>query len=157
MIGIPTIVFAAGDDQQKAAPLGLFVLVLLGVACYFLFKSMSRHLKRVRDDFPAESPPGRSGVGPRAGTGGVGTSGVGTGPVGTGPVGISGAGISGVGISGVGISAAGARVVGSAAAGPVAGEVRTPTDAAGGTTAPRSEPGSDVADDACEPGNGHPR
>jgi hypothetical protein len=48
---------AAGDDQQKAAPLGLFVLVLLGVACYFLFKSMSRHLKRVRDDFPAPGAP----------------------------------------------------------------------------------------------------
>jgi hypothetical protein len=46
---------AAGDDQQKAAPLGLFVLLLLGVACYFLFKSMSRHLKRVRDEFPLGS------------------------------------------------------------------------------------------------------
>jgi hypothetical protein len=46
---------AAGDDQQKAAPLGLFVLLLMGVACYFLFKSMSRHLKRVREDFPAGS------------------------------------------------------------------------------------------------------
>jgi hypothetical protein len=49
---------AAGDDQQKAAPLGLFVLLLMGVACYFLFKSMSRHLKRVREDFPAGSPAG---------------------------------------------------------------------------------------------------
>jgi hypothetical protein len=47
---------AAADDQQKAAPLGLFVLLLMGVACYFLFKSMSRHLKRVREDFPARSP-----------------------------------------------------------------------------------------------------
>ena len=46
---------AGGDDQQKAAPLGLFVLLLLGVACYFLFKSMSRHLKRVREDFPLGS------------------------------------------------------------------------------------------------------
>ena len=43
---------AGGDDQDKAAPLGLFVLVLLGVASYFLFKSMSRHLRRVRDEFP---------------------------------------------------------------------------------------------------------
>ncbi len=48
---------AAGDDQQKAAPLGLFVLLLLGLACYFLFKSMSRHLKRVREDFPHGSSP----------------------------------------------------------------------------------------------------
>jgi hypothetical protein len=47
------VVVASEADQQKAAPLGLFVLILLGVACYFLFKSMSRHLRRVRDDFPA--------------------------------------------------------------------------------------------------------
>jgi hypothetical protein len=51
---------AAGQDQQKAAPLGLFVLLLLGVACYFLFKSMSRHLKRVREDFPAAATPTRA-------------------------------------------------------------------------------------------------
>lgn len=51
----PETVCAAGDDQQKAAPLGLFVLLLLGVGCYFLFKSMSRHLKRVREQFPSAS------------------------------------------------------------------------------------------------------
>jgi hypothetical protein len=47
------LVVASEVDQQKAAPLGLFVLILLGVACYFLFKSMSRHLRHVRDEFPA--------------------------------------------------------------------------------------------------------
>jgi hypothetical protein len=50
---VAAIVSAAGQDQQKAAPLGLFVLLLLCVACFFLFRSMSRHLKRVRDDFPS--------------------------------------------------------------------------------------------------------
>ncbi len=50
---VPVHVLASDVDQQKAAPLGLFVLILLGVACYFLFKSMSGHLRRVRDDFPA--------------------------------------------------------------------------------------------------------
>jgi hypothetical protein len=48
---------AAGDDQQKAAPLGLFVLLLMGVACYFLFKSMSRHMRKVREDFGPTAPP----------------------------------------------------------------------------------------------------
>lgn len=50
---MPVHVLASDVDQQKAAPLGLFILILLGVACYFLFKSMSGHLRRVRDDFPA--------------------------------------------------------------------------------------------------------
>ena len=64
---VPSIFFAAGEDQQKAAPLGLFVLVLLGVACYFLFRSMTRHLKRVREDFPAGSPTRPGGGGPHPG------------------------------------------------------------------------------------------
>ena len=57
-------VLASAVDQQKAAPLGLFVLILLGVACYFLFKSMSGHLRRVRDDFPPGGyAPNDGGVG----------------------------------------------------------------------------------------------
>jgi hypothetical protein len=57
------LLLAAGDDQQKAAPLGLFVLLLLGVTCYFLFRSMSRHLKRVREDFPIDATvPGSLGA-----------------------------------------------------------------------------------------------
>jgi hypothetical protein len=54
-VNVNAALSAAGDDQQKAAPLGLFVLLLMGVGCYFLFKSMSRHLKRVREDFPVRS------------------------------------------------------------------------------------------------------
>jgi hypothetical protein len=53
----PVLLLAASDDQQKAGPLGLLVLLLLCVACYFLFKSMSRHLRRVRDDFPDRTSP----------------------------------------------------------------------------------------------------
>ncbi len=51
----------AGVDTDKAAPLGLLVLVLLCVGCYFLFKSMSRHLRKVRDEWPAELPQSPSG------------------------------------------------------------------------------------------------
>ena len=47
---------AVPDDTDKAAPLGLLVVVILGVVCYFLFRSMSRHLRRVREDFPVDLP-----------------------------------------------------------------------------------------------------
>lgn len=73
------LVVASEVDQQKAAPLGLFVLVLLGLASYFLFKSMSRHLRHVRDDFPAAgyapngdaAPGGEPADRPGDGAGGV--------------------------------------------------------------------------------------
>jgi hypothetical protein len=44
-------------ECQKSGPLGLLVILLLCVACYFLFKSLSRHLRNVRDHFPDELPP----------------------------------------------------------------------------------------------------
>ena len=50
------IVLAAGAEGGKAGPFGLLVLLLLVVACYLLFKSMSRHLRKVRDDWPGEQP-----------------------------------------------------------------------------------------------------
>lgn len=42
-------------DSGQAGPLGLLVLILLCVACYLLFKSMSKHLRRVREEWPEES------------------------------------------------------------------------------------------------------
>lgn len=41
----------AGEDTGKAGPLGLLVVVLLGIVCYFLFKSMSGHLRKVQHGF----------------------------------------------------------------------------------------------------------
>jgi hypothetical protein len=32
----------------KSGPWGLAIILLLGIACYFLFRSMSRHLRKVR-------------------------------------------------------------------------------------------------------------
>jgi hypothetical protein len=66
-----TAIGVAGDSGQ-AGPLGLLVLVLLGVACYLLFKSMSRHLRKVRDEWPEELPgePERRGQVPGAPDGG---------------------------------------------------------------------------------------
>lgn len=40
-----------GPEWGKAAPIGLLVIVLLGVACYFLARSMSKNLRRVPDAF----------------------------------------------------------------------------------------------------------
>lgn len=56
-------VVLAGADSGKAGPLGLLVVVLLGIACYFLFKSMSGHLRKVQNGFdtpavpPSATPP----------------------------------------------------------------------------------------------------
>lgn len=48
-------------EGAKAGPWGLAVILVLCVACYFLFKSMSKHLKRVRENFPApDAPPAAS-------------------------------------------------------------------------------------------------
>jgi hypothetical protein len=38
----------------KSGPIALAVILLLCIAAYFLFKSMSKHLKRVRDEFPED-------------------------------------------------------------------------------------------------------
>ena len=51
------VVAAKSGEAAKAGPIGLAVIILLCVACYFLFKSMSKHLRNVRDNFP-EDPPG---------------------------------------------------------------------------------------------------
>jgi hypothetical protein len=53
---VPVLASPTGEGA-KASPLGLVVILLLCVACYFLFRSMSRHLRRVREDFPTASPP----------------------------------------------------------------------------------------------------
>ena len=53
-------VVLAGGESKKSGPIGLAVILVLCVACYFLFKSMSKHLRKVREEFPAEesaSPP----------------------------------------------------------------------------------------------------
>ena len=58
-----TIALLAGDlaaksgEAAKAGPIAFAVILVLCVVCYFLFKSMSKHLKRVREDFPADPPP----------------------------------------------------------------------------------------------------
>jgi hypothetical protein len=50
-------VLAANDFGDNlgdgvAGPVGLLIIVLLVVALVFLIRSMNKHLRRVRDDFP---------------------------------------------------------------------------------------------------------
>jgi hypothetical protein len=54
-------VLAKSGEAAKSGPLGFAVILVLCVACYFLFKSMSRHLKTVRQQFPAEPGAGDAG------------------------------------------------------------------------------------------------
>ena len=48
---------ARTGEGSKSGPIGLAVILLLIIACYFLFKSMSGHLRRVREDFPKDAAP----------------------------------------------------------------------------------------------------
>lgn len=41
-----------GGEAKKAGPIALVVILLLAIACYFLFRSMTRHLRKVREQFP---------------------------------------------------------------------------------------------------------
>jgi hypothetical protein len=45
-----------GGEGVKSGPLGLAAILVLCVAAYFLFKSMSKHLKKVRTEFPQDEP-----------------------------------------------------------------------------------------------------
>jgi hypothetical protein len=49
-------ILAKSTESQKSGPIGLAVILVLCVAVYFLFKSMTKHLKKVRDDFPVDLP-----------------------------------------------------------------------------------------------------
>ncbi len=54
-----------GPEWGKAAPIGLLVILLLGVAVFFLLRSFTHQLKKVPDSFPEPEgePSGRSPTG----------------------------------------------------------------------------------------------
>ena len=58
------VLLADSGEAKKAGPLALAVVLVLFIACYFLFLSMSRHLRKVRTEFPV----GASGAPPPAGS-----------------------------------------------------------------------------------------
>ena len=55
MSALAVTLVVAGEDK-KSGPIGLAVILALCVICYFLFKSMSRHLRKVREEFPEGRP-----------------------------------------------------------------------------------------------------
>ena len=58
-----------GDEFGKASPVGLVVILLLGIATVFLIRSMTKHLRRVPASFdpPPDASEARPGdVAPRA-------------------------------------------------------------------------------------------
>lgn len=56
MIVVALLARAKGGEGVKSGPIGLAVILVLCIAAYFLFKSMSKHLKKVRDGFPTDAP-----------------------------------------------------------------------------------------------------
>jgi hypothetical protein len=50
------MILARSGEGWKSGPIGLAVILALCIALYFLFKSMSKHLRRVREDFPQDEP-----------------------------------------------------------------------------------------------------
>ena len=47
-------ILAKTGEAAKSGPIALALILVLCVVCYFLFKSMSRHLKNVRENFPKD-------------------------------------------------------------------------------------------------------
>jgi hypothetical protein len=45
----------ADTDQGKGSPIGLFVVLVLVIAVYFLYRSMAKHIRRVPQSF--DPPP----------------------------------------------------------------------------------------------------
>jgi hypothetical protein len=68
-MGLPAVL--AGPESDKAGPLGLLTIVLLGIAVYFLYRSMARHIKKVPSSFdpPPTEGPGGGPAGPGAESG----------------------------------------------------------------------------------------
>lgn len=54
----PLVVLADGPtgEAAKSGPWGLAIILLLCAGCYFLFKSMSKHLRKVREEFGQDEP-----------------------------------------------------------------------------------------------------
>ena len=49
------VVLLADSEVKKAGPLALAIVLALFIACYFLFRSMAHHLRKVRTEFPVDS------------------------------------------------------------------------------------------------------
>jgi hypothetical protein len=67
---VQLVLLADSGEEKKAGPLALAIILVLFIACYFLFRSMTRHLRKVRTQFPVGStvePPAAVAERPEAG------------------------------------------------------------------------------------------
>ena len=48
----PAAAVLAASDAGKGSPVGLFVVLLLVIAVYLLYRSMSGHIRRLPEKFP---------------------------------------------------------------------------------------------------------
>jgi hypothetical protein len=59
----PHAAVLAASDTGKGSPIGLFVILLLLVAVYLLYRSMSGRLRRLPERFPGYGAAGTDGAG----------------------------------------------------------------------------------------------
>jgi hypothetical protein len=50
----------ADNDTGKGSPIGLFVVLLLVIAVYFLYRSLSRHLRNLPESFDKPAEPNQA-------------------------------------------------------------------------------------------------
>jgi hypothetical protein len=50
----------ADSDTGKGSPIGLFVVLLLVIAVYFLYRSLSRHLRNLPESFDKPAEPNQA-------------------------------------------------------------------------------------------------
>lgn len=58
-MSVPTLAVALvakgpTGEAAKSGPWGLAIILILCAVCYFLFKSMSKHMRKVREGFPVQ-------------------------------------------------------------------------------------------------------
>lgn len=54
-----TAVLAAADVSKAAGPIGLLVIVLLGIATVLLIRNMDKRVKRLPSEFPPPERPSK--------------------------------------------------------------------------------------------------
>ena len=53
-VALELLARAKTGEGVKSGPIGLAVILVLCIAAYFLFKSMSKHMRKVREGFPVD-------------------------------------------------------------------------------------------------------
>lgn len=56
--GAQLLADADSDDKGRGSPVGLFVVLILCIAVYFLWKSLNRHIRKVPPSFDPPDPTG---------------------------------------------------------------------------------------------------